>query len=389
MPLYIDTISDSLRNAQNTAQGLQEMKRTAIAQRLQLADMLNKQGDEEGAAKALHSAENYGLSSLFAGPVKQWEAQNPFRGKEIGLKEQLSLTPEARQGQTLQDINAVNELKKIYGKDTNSLNAQLELMGITGKPQTLVDTYKQQQSQNNDISAFNKKAEAYNKSLANIPASYKGNEVDQQQQLINDTINAIQNGGGLAAYNRYITTGKAISDHYGHTFQPQPAGFFGIGGKGGGAGNKLERVNIFDSNGKLIGTVKSSDAILTDKDPASVLLKKHNPIFARNGITNTSQFTYKFASSEGSDTLNDLEKENLKKVQAENQMATDYQVNKSADDNAGFFTFRKESKAKEYNSKLDASGDTTTPRMHPVTFKAVPYSEYAKMKSVDQFLGGN
>ena len=72
MAMYIDTISDTLRNLNNSAQGLAEMKKSAIAQRLQQAELLRSMGYNMAAQKMLHGAENYGLSSLFAPKAQEW-----------------------------------------------------------------------------------------------------------------------------------------------------------------------------------------------------------------------------------------------------------------------------------------------------------------------------
>ncbi|GEM_PF-2598515 len=339
MAMYIDTISPTLQAFNDTVSGLQQMKNNTIEQRLKQAQLLRDMGYNKDAEKMLSSARNYGLSSLLAGPANEWEPKGAFDEVNPALKSLVD-TPVLNEQQKI-----LNELQSLYGDDKQgaadySRNLQMlaadisnrriqdtdagvkdmpgilksALLGIRTNEKA-VNEFKKAESQNEQVRKYNADLKPVYKK------SYTGNEVDQQQGLMDDTIKAIKKGGGLAAYNKYLTTGKAISDHYGHDFKALPAEYFGLSkNNGGGGSGKPERINIFDSNGKLIGAVKSSDAILETKDPAAYLMKKHSPIFSRNGITDPTQFTYKFASGEGSDSLNDLEKENLKGKQFENDM---------------------------------------------------------------------
>lgn len=265
-------------------------------------------GENMAAEKELFGAKNYGLSSLFAKSPQEWEANNPFAGQTQDMVEkkglqQLQDSPELYGGASAAQGGKLAELEKLYGGKTKDYYNQLNLMGLqaggvdpnaalkvaTGKSMSpeysgiaamnfpdvknQLAAYKSLQAdqklQDKEIAAANapllksnKEAEAWNK-LAdienkkreaynnNLPSgTLSGNEVDQQQSLMKSTLSAVKAGGGMDAYMRYLTTHKAIDDHYGHQSKPLPPEYFGIGGKGGGGGSKKEHFIIQATDGK-------------------------------------------------------------------------------------------------------------------------------------------
>jgi hypothetical protein len=189
MAMYIDTISDSLRNAQSVAQGLQDMKKSAIAQRLQSAQLLRDMGENLEAEKMLHSAKNYGLSSLFAPKAEEWVAQGAFRNADIPLQqEQFNLDAEKgrmiaqfldpkspnynpdmaktianadAQGTTLRSLSDLNKVQ-----EQGMINFTPKSIQEQYKPQ--LQAYTENEKVNAPVREYNKKAEAYNKVRINI-----------------------------------------------------------------------------------------------------------------------------------------------------------------------------------------------------------------------------
>ena len=197
--MYIDHISGSLQNFNNSMRGLQgltELDEQRRKRQLQASIEAKDRGDNPTAERLFLESQRGLLGNMFGKDAQEWEIDNPYRGKEASLQALIE-TPEQQQVQSLKDTNAVNELKKIYGNNTEALNKQLGLMGLTQTPQDIISGYDQKVAQNKQISADNRRAEAYNKKLANVPKSYKGNESYQNQQILDDAMNAISNAGTM------------------------------------------------------------------------------------------------------------------------------------------------------------------------------------------------
>jgi len=392
---------DSINNLQSALQFYAQQSAQRQARDLQRAELRRSMGDNIGAEAALRSSEQ-GLAgkiydSITGNKAREWEIDNPYRGKELGLRTLID-TPEKQQVQTLKDINAVKQLKNIYGKDTDSLNKQLGLMGLTQTPQDIISGYDNKVAQNKEIEGYNLKAEAYNKKIADLPNSYKGNESYQNQQILDNAMNAISNAGTmhekLENYNRYLTTGKAIADHYGHRFEAQPASFFGIGsgGKGGTGSGKLEDVYIKDIEGNAIIPLKLTNAEINDPEIKEKLFNKYKKQLASKGINSWEDLDVGYASGNSFNLSTDdklknkinkqLEKEKLQNALTMLNQSTGWDV---GDANKGTVIYNKD-EAKAYISGLgleayqDKDGKWRVKGNRNVA-KAQPQSD------VDQFLG--
>ena len=302
--MYIDHISGSLQNFNNSMRGLQglaELDEQRRKRQLQASIEAKDRGDNPTAERLFLESQRGLLGNMFGKEAQEWEIDNPYRGKEASLQALIE-TPEQQQVQSLKDTNAVNELKKIYGNNTEALNKQLGLMGLTQTPQDIISGYDQKVAQNKQISADNRRAEAYNKKLANVPKSYKGNESYQNQQILDNAMNAISNAGTmqekLENYNRYLTTGKAIADHYGHRFEAQPAAFFGIGsgGKGGSGSGKPDDVYIKDLEGNAIIPLKLTNKEINDPEIKEKLFNRYQKQLASKGIHSWEDLDVGYAS---------------------------------------------------------------------------------------------
>lgn len=307
MAMYIDTVTPSLNSLTESVGGLQKLRDATIAQRIEKAKLLRDMGENLEAEKELYGAKNYGLSSLFAKSPQEWEADNPFAGQPQDMVEkkglqQLQESPELYGGVNATQGKILAEMEKLYGGKTPQYYNQLQVMGleaggidpnkaltvalnkslspeysgiaamnypnvkaqlaeykalqadqklqdkeIAAKNAPLIKANAQAEAYNKLADIENAKREAYNKNLPSGKLS--GNEVDQQQSLMKSTLSAVKAGGGMDAYMRYLTTHKAIDDHYGHNSKPLPPEYFGLGGKGGG-GSKKEHFIIQATDGK-------------------------------------------------------------------------------------------------------------------------------------------
>lgn len=377
--MYIDHISGSLQNFNNSMRGLQnlaELDEQRRKRQLQASIEAKDRGDNPTAERLFLESQRGLLGNMFGSDSKEWEINNPYRGKEAGLQALIE-TPEQQQVQTLKDVNAIKQLKKIYGNNTEALNKQLGLMGLTQTPQDIISGYDQKVAQNKQISADNRRAEAYNKRLADIPKSYKGNESYQNQQILENAMNAISNAGTmqekLENYNRYLTTGKAIADHYGHRFEAQPAAFFGIGSGGkGGKGEKPKPYNII-VDGDKIRVVGVTDSMLMDKDGINAAIIKRYPKLAKE--LNLENISF-YLDPAGTDTgLNAKEREEQKQRAIETEAALEQKMRKDTEalDVPGIDTDYKEMRA--YNESMDRAG-IKGKRWDLDTYGIIPYESY-------------
>lgn len=320
---YIDSISPSLQMFNDSMGGLQRMKQSAISQRLQLADMLNRQGDNQAAEDALDSARNYGLSSLFSKPPTAFSVQGAYSNQntpdvalqplqDLQAKQQVYGGVDAAQGGILA------QLQQVYGGKTPDYYNQLKVMGLQAAgadPQSALsaalDTnkivnndirsnidpvfnaqlqdYKNLQSDqaysdkqtdkanapiiqaNNAANAYNQKAQAYNDNRPQYHDTYDGDMVDQRQQLMDDTNNAIHDAlqrgdqqAALSAYNKYRVTDASILAHYQQKPDPLDAAYFFPKPTVGGGG-KLRDVDIKGSDGQTYTVQVSKDAPVTSQ----------------------------------------------------------------------------------------------------------------------------
>jgi len=265
------------------------------------------------------------LSNVMGLNEEGWEAQNTFRKPDMDIKS-LMTSPEAQKGQSLDSLNAIKELKSIYKmddtdkKNRNSTDYQKQLaaMGLTDQsPKDLVNIYNDQQKQNAKITASNQKAESFNKANASVPKAFTGNEVDQQQQLLNETMRNIKSGGGIEAYNQYLTTHKAIDDHYQHNSRVKPPSDFGIGvgGKTGTKEEKRHETYIKDIDGNKLVPLKLTDKEINDPAIMEILYNKYKPILNRNGINSVANIKLQFGAGDSKDA--DLDSTMTKQYQKE------------------------------------------------------------------------
>ena len=428
MAMYIDTVTPSLNSLTESVGGLQKLRDATIAQRIEKAKLLRDMEENEAAEKELWGAKNYGLSSLFAKRPQGWTLDDPFAGQPQDMVEkkglqQLQESPELYGGVNATQGKILAEMEKLYGGKTPQYYNQLQVMGLEAggidpnkaltvalnkslspeysgiaamnypnvKAQT--EAYKalqaDQKLQDKEIAAknaplikANAQAEAYNK-LADIENAKReaynknlpsgklvGNEVDQQQSLIKSTLSAVKAGGGMDAYMRYLTTHKAIDDHYGHNSKPLPPEYFGLGGKGEGGSEKRHEAYVRGLDGKKIIPLKLTDAEFNDPAIRGKILSKYKKTLELHGIGDVSQIDLQFGAGDSKN----VDPEEALKI----KMMKDAMTKQAAKESAGLFTFKQSSQAKEYNDKLDKAGDTTTPRMDPETYHAVDYKDWVK-----------
>jgi hypothetical protein len=368
--MYIDTITPSLQAFTDSMNGLQEMKKNAIAQRLQKAQMLRDMGENLEAEKELRSARNYGLSSLLAPSAKGWSAEGAYKEPDAVFKQatdmqggllasmldptSVNYNPDqydymTRQKQGFQGLEGIAQLKN------NNVDPFIQSDTAT-KMQSKVENFKRQVDDGTVDS--NKNAEAFNKANSLYRRSYEGNETAQQQQLMDDTIKKMNNAKSdqerLGIYNKYYVTGKGIEDHYGHKFDAQPAAFFGIGGKKGGGDGKPEKVNIF-VGGKKVESFLVPQAYLLDADPKTRILAAKKNAMARLGISDPASFEINFASSEDSGNMNPYQQKQTELVDRELDAMDKAEANKTVDKNNGYFTLDKTAREKA-NQELEIQG---------------------------------
>jgi len=302
---------------------------------------------------------------------EEWEAQNPFAGKDKEMKalqqlQQLQTTASQDQGAILADLKVTNPdqynymIKQEADKkardmaenraadkwaseffnpkpgvipemaNSNDYVASLKQLKDQGKYfDQLSGSYKTALNKHNDsseavvkanreASVYNKNAEEFNK---NRVKSLTGNEVDQQQTLLNETMKAVKAGGGMEAYNQYLTTQKAIDDHYQHNSRALPPSAFGIGVSGSKGDGKPKEVYLFDkSTGKKITGGLATDKELSSSDPDATLFKKYKSTMDRLGYTDISNIEFRYGSPENTGELDDNQKADAQKKILENNM---------------------------------------------------------------------
>ncbi|PKL19573.1 MAG: hypothetical protein CVV49_00620 [Spirochaetae bacterium HGW-Spirochaetae-5] len=337
--MYIDTINPSLQNFNDSMRGLQQMKQNSIAQRMQQAALLRDMGYNAEAEKMIHSAKNYGLSSLFADDPKEWEAKGIFDEYNPQAKELIKNPELTAQQQILKELQALygddKQGQKDYNKNVQLLGAEMsnrkiqetgagmkEMPGILKSTLTGLRDNEKAVKNSASIEKQNEQIKQSNSSLKPLyKTTYTGNEVDQQRDLTNDTMKVIQNGGGLAAYNKYITTGQAIADHYGHDFKALPPEYFGLNKNKGGSGRgKTEKVYLYNkATGKVITGGMATENELSSSDPTTTLFKKFGKAMERSGIKDPSEIEVQYGTGENTGAMNDLEKEKLKETKAMNE----------------------------------------------------------------------
>ena len=304
--MYIDHISGSLQNFNNSMRGLQNLAELDEQRRTrQLNQSIDAilRGDSDTSEKLFLQSQRGLFGNIFGSDSKERTFNNPYAKEKVGLQSLIE-TPEQQQVQTLKDINAVNELKKIYGNNTEALNKQLGLMGLTQTPQDIISGYDNKVAQNKQITADNFKREAYNKSLANQVKEYIGTEEEKQQQLLNDAYSAIKNSATpqeqLKNYMQYRVTAKSIADyHRRRDFNPFDAGYFGIGTgsvKGESGSGKPDDVYIKDLEGNAIKPLKLTEKQINDKDIKKKLFEQYKEELATKGIYRWEDLDVGYAS---------------------------------------------------------------------------------------------
>lgn len=440
---------DSLSNLTQSLQFLADARARDKSRSIQLAELLNRQGKNQEAEELIRKSQDSIFVSPFRGKAEEWKANRIFETPaDIALKQVQDLQArqvahgdvEAEQGGILAEIKA-NYTDPRTGKlNVADYNKQLETLGlgITGmtlmskgsdtpaniayndkvtrkKLSSMVDPVFKTQRQaykllqgdqavldketdkynapiikaNKEAEAYNRKAEAFNNNKPQYRSSYEGDEVDQNQQLIDDTMLAIENARSdsdkLKAYNKYYTTGKAISDHYGHKFDAQNPAFFGIGvKKGNGTGNKTDRYAITLANGKEV-----SVELPKGYDPDSEIGYK----MARQKLRLKDGEGWNPGSwnplSSDSTYLNPAEKIKMEGDKLAVSQAKDNLINSQIDARDGVFT-RRSTAEKEYLDELAANGQTVVTdsygykRIVPLT-NVTPASNGTELKHLDKF----
>lgn len=393
MATYIK--NDGVENLQSSLQFLTQQNSQRKARDLETAIALNLMGKNREAEELLLSSQRGLLGSIFGKKADEWTAE----GVNAGLnpqKQELIKSPllSARQ-------EIMKEMQDLYGDDAAGYNRNIQglaaqmtnrdiqdngisslssktdqgmwnktagefgrnLQSIRGN-EAAVNEYNQVQKRNADI-------EEYNKNLKPVYSEkYTGNEVDQQQQLMDDTLLAMENAKSmndkLKAYNRYLTTGKAISNHYGHTFNAQAPAIFGIGAesKGGGRGTKPEKVNIFIPGKEEPIPVMVPGGILQSSDPQAEMMKYFGKTFKRYGISDPGQFSWNYASSEDSRILDPAQKLKAEQDRMILDQAKNDQIESQIKQNTKWYEFDSTGE-KRYLDELAAQGMTVS--VDPVT----------------------
>ncbi len=329
----LDTLNQSLQfmTQQNSARKQRDMA---------MAEMLNRQGKNKEAEALILSSQRGLLGNLFGKDAQEWTVQNPFSKEEIALKQMQSLNDmqtnaSQDQGAILADLKITNpemynymikqeaDKKASAGFDetmpghVNASDRTIknqskyfdQLRGLYGKALDERDKSNAPILQaNQEAAIYNKRAEASN--VNNIQL-LGGNEVDQQQTLLNQTMNAVNNGGGMAAYNKYLATTKAIDDHYQHNGKALPPEYFGLGGKANGKGSGAPDQYLYGDSEQVIDIPKSE--MSTSAKREAYIQKMYPDIYAKGTIL-------KKAGTNSGETLNPLQKEQLKASANENDM---------------------------------------------------------------------
>lgn len=246
MAIYIK--NDSLDNLNQSLQFLAQQNSQRKARDIELAGMLNRQGKNKEAEELLLSSQRGLFGNLFGKDAEEWTPQGVYRQPDAPIKEVTDM-----QGSILSSLADPKspdynpEQIALMAKEDQKTSGLAGLLDTTNKFKSQIDNYNRQKA--DGTVNYNNQAVVFNKANSQYAKSYTGNEVDQHQSLMNDTLQAMDNTTSdqdkLKAYNKYITTGKAISDHYGHRFDAQSPIYFGIGGGGKGSGNgKNEKYHI-------------------------------------------------------------------------------------------------------------------------------------------------
>jgi len=284
MTTYIDTITSSLANAADIANGLANMKAQTIQNKLRQAELLNRMGENGPAEELLNQANHYGLSSILAPRTEDWTPEAMFGMPKIQIKSLNDIVSVAKD--TLgkgEAINMTPDLAARYNSNTigmgNPKKAQSLLsyladdMGINantkvGKKQTaalnqdVANIFTRQPvykslNNNEEIKEQNREAKAYNDALPKINEDYRGNEVDQVTKIVDNTQKVVNYWLGkgktdkaIDAFNKGNSLYKSTRMHYQHDSGDKglnPNDFFPK--TGGGTGAKYENYTIKTNQG--------------------------------------------------------------------------------------------------------------------------------------------
>jgi hypothetical protein len=403
MATYIP--NNNYDNINQSLQFLAQQNARRKAQDLETAMALNRMGKNKEAEELLLSSQRGILGNLFGKDAEEWQAQNPYAKENMGLKQLIS-SPEADRASAINtgelkgkiglDTEMITELEKQYKGNPEALKAQIQLMGLQSQGASAktalsdVKTLRNQNLQNADISNYNKKAEAFNKANDLVKKVYSGNEIDQQQQLIDDTMLAMENAASdserLKAYNKYYTTGKAVSDHYGHKFDAQSPAYFGIGANKG-SGKGVEMVDYYYGTPGSTSTdlVQIPKYMLGDDSKIQAWIsKKYNRFYSPDKALISK------AGTDQGGYLNPLEATKKRGEDLVYNSALADQIQKQIDESGtGLFT---RDSVKEQNFRntiskegLDITKDPITGRWKIVPLGTTPASNGGEMKHLDKF----
>lgn len=335
--MYIDPVSGTLQSLNDTAGTLARMKDATVQNKIRQAELLNRMGENKAAEEMFNQAQNYGLSSLIAPATQAWKAGGAFEDtpETMQLQSLNPLSDTAQKGQNVLSAfsnakGGVESLAGLNGELYNGINSDMlndggKVIPINAKFKKVkgeqafkgeLGAYDKETAANNQITDYNRKAQAYNESIPQFRSSYEGDEPDQLNQLADDTMAYIKFAekegryqDAAAAYNKYVQTGRAIADHYQHNFKPLGSEYFFTARKsnGGGRSEKTEDYNII-VNGEAIDITGIPRSILNAKDQNAALMKYKPDLFKRHGITDPSQFKLEPSGKEGSGRLDDLQK---------------------------------------------------------------------------------
>jgi len=328
---YIDTVTPTLNSLIDAGRLIEESNKNRNNSNLQLAQLYRSMGENKNSENALRSVENTGILGAISNIVnrdKEWKpdgAFNEFNPQSKDLIKEPALN--AQQG-------ILKELQSLYGDDKQGLsdynkNMQSIASDITNRKIQETNAGSNQVSgivksalsdlrsndtaikDYNNVKFQNERINDYNANLKPVYSnSYKGDETEQSQNLIDDTIKAVKSGGGLVAYNRYITTGRTLADHYGHDFKALAPEYFGIN-KSKGSGSGKSDYYLYGDNEQVIEI--PSWAMKTSANREAYISKNYPDIYVKGLIL-------KKAGSNSGESLNPLQKEQLKASANENDM---------------------------------------------------------------------
>lgn len=392
--MYIDHISGSLQNFNNSMRGLQglaELDEQRRKRQLQASIEAKDRGDNPTAERLFLESQRGLLGNLLGSDSKEWTVTNPFKKQK---QEQYNVN--ADQGGLLASL--IDSNSSGYNPDMANLMAQgkpLENLSDLHNMQSkgilsLTDKAVQQQFQPQlqayaDNKRANDKIKAFNQKYEHMEGDIGGNEELQQQKILQYAHDSIRMADTpqeqIKAYMDYRTKVKAINDHYGHQMQAESPAFFGIG-LGGKAGTEEKTDAYLYGDTEQVVHIPAW-AMKRSKDRESYISKYYPDIYKEGTIL-------KRAGTNSGETLNPLQKADLtmketmikeaeftKADEIKKQTASIFSGNKTDIDNAN-----KALAAQGSNVRFDYDGNK-----YQINQNTDKVAKTKPQNEVDQFLG--